>query len=148
MAQAVTDEARRILARLSAAGPGAATDAVGDSLMVPRDIPRSVRTDVARQFGEAFADAVLTVEPGRWSGPVSSGFGLHLVYVRERVEGRSPALDDVRPLVERDFLADRRTQRLAAMYEDLLRRYRVVIESPAPGSPVGTGEPGAGGGAK
>ncbi len=146
--EAADGDARTILARLADAGPEAATDAVGDSLMVPRDVPRSSRTDVARQFGEAFADAVLAVEPGRWSGPVDSGFGLHLVYVRERVAGRAPALDDVRPLVERDFLADRRKQRLAAMYESLLRRHRVVIDSRATASQAATAEPGTGGGAK
>ena len=39
------------------------------------------------QFGEEFADEVLKVEPGRWAGPIRSGYGLHLVFVRER-EGR------------------------------------------------------------
>ena len=125
---AVDGDARQLLARLSSAGPEAATDELGDPLMLPREVELSPRTDVARQFGEEFADAVLALETGRWAGPVRSGYGVHIVLVRERTEGRSPTLADVRPLVERDFLSDRRRQRLDAMYEGLLRHYRVTVE--------------------
>ena len=96
--------------------------------MLPGEVGSSPRSDVARQFGEEFADAILKVEPGRWTGPIRSGYGLHLVFVRERKDGRSPALADVRPLVEREFLSDRRKRRLDAMYEQLLARYRVTVE--------------------
>ena len=125
---AVDDDARKLLARLTVAGPSAAIDDVGDALMLPREVERSSRTEVARQFGEEFADAILKVEPGRWTGPIRSGYGLHLVWVRERQDGRLPALGDVRPLVEREFLADRRKRELDAMYERMLERYRVLVE--------------------
>jgi uncharacterized coiled-coil protein SlyX len=139
-------DARRTLARLSAAGPDATIDALGDSTMLPSDVPRSSRTDVARQFGEEFADAVLKVETGRWVGPVASGYGQHLVFVRERQEGRVPALEDVRPIVEREFTADRRRRQLDAMYERLLEGYRVTIEKRAatPAAPGGAAPTGSG----
>jgi hypothetical protein len=121
-------EARRILAQLEASGPTVKIDTMGDRLMVPQEITRSTRSDVARQFGEEFADAVVLLEPGRWRGPIRSGYGLHIVLVLERQPGRTPALADVRPLVEREVLADRRARELSAMYERLLDRYRVRIE--------------------
>jgi parvulin-like peptidyl-prolyl isomerase len=96
--------------------------------MLPGEVTGSSRTDVARQFGEEFADAILKVEPGRWIGPLSSGYGLHLVFVRERKDGRSPGLAEVRPVVEREFLSDRRKRQLNAMYEQMLARYKVTVE--------------------
>ena len=48
--------------------------------------------------------------------------------VRERVAGSLPDLARVRPAVEREFASDRRTRQLAAMYERLLAKYKVVIE--------------------
>lgn len=125
---AVDADARRLLAQLSAAGPSAPIDRVGDALMLPAELNASSRTDVARQFGDEFADAILKVDPGRWSGPLRSGYGLHLVFVRERKEGRLPGLAEVRPIVEREFLSDRRKRRLNAMYEQMLTRYRVIVE--------------------
>jgi hypothetical protein len=124
----VDADARRILAQLSAAGPAAAIDNAGDALMLPREVERSSRTDIARQFGEEFADAVLKVEPEKWIGPIRSGYGLHLVFVRERMDGRLPTLAEVRPVVEREFISDRRKRELDALYERLLTRYRVMVE--------------------
>jgi hypothetical protein len=121
-------EARRILARLQGTDPAVKIDTMGDRLMVPQEVERSTRSDVARQFGEEFADAIVLLDLGRWHGPIRSGYGLHIVLVRERQEGHTPALADVRPMVERELLADRRARELNAMYERLLDRYRVRIE--------------------
>jgi hypothetical protein len=135
-------DARALLLQLSSVGPAATTGELGDPLMVPSEIPRSTKTDVARMFGDAFAEAVITAGVGQWTGPVRSGYGLHLVLVRERTEGRLPALADVRVQVERDLLAERRRTRLAAMYDEYLERYRVVVErrpqgaAPAPAAPA------------
>jgi hypothetical protein len=139
-------DARNILAHLSLAGPSVALDAIGDPLMLPNEVPLGSRTDIARQFGEEFADAVLKIAPGSWAGPVRSGYGLHIVYVGQRREGRSPALAEVRPVVEREFLSDRRKRELDAMYERWLTRYRVIVEPrvPAPNTaePAATAAPG------
>lgn len=114
--------------RLAAAGPDTDIDALGDPLMVPRDVPRSPLGEVARLFGDGFADELLKVEPGRWSGPLRSGYGLHVVLVRDREDGRRPALEEVRAVIERELTLERRRRRIEAMYEELLARYRVVVE--------------------
>ena len=97
--------------------------------MVPQEIELASRSEVARLFGEVFADAVLELEPGVWSGPVESGYGPHLVLVRERMAAAMPALDTVRPQVERELLDSRRREQLDAMYAKLLEKYTVVIET-------------------
>ena len=133
----VEADARKLREELSRAGPNAAIDSMGDSLMLEDEMRRATRSDVARVFGEEFADEILKIEPGRWAGPVRSGYGLHIVLVREREGGRLPALAEVRPQVEREFTADRRRRQIDAMYARLLARYRVVIEKrpEAPGPP-------------
>ncbi len=121
-------DARAILARLTSAGPEARIDDLGDPIMLPREIDLVPRSEVARTFGVDFVERIETIASGTWTGPVESGYGLHLVLVRERVQGALPDLAAVRPAVERDFQADRRTRQLAAMYERLLEKYTVVIE--------------------
>jgi hypothetical protein len=139
---AAEPDARALLARLRAAGPAARIDNVGDSIMLPQEVDLSSRGEVARTFGEDFARRIETLALGTWSGPVESGYGLHLVLVRERVEGSLPELARVRPTVERELLSDRRTRQLAAMYERLLAKYKVVIEKKP------EDQPGAGGAVK
>jgi hypothetical protein len=128
--KATEAEAKALLRRLERAGPGADIEGLGDSIMLPDEFDLAPLSLASRTFGNDFARRLEEIEPGHWTGPVRSGYGLHLVLVRERVEGRAPALDDVRDAVVRDLLASRRKQRLEAMYDKLLARYTVVIEMP------------------
>jgi parvulin-like peptidyl-prolyl isomerase len=107
-----------------------ATQTLGDASMLPPETPLQPLREVARAFGQDFADALMKLAPGQWSGPVESSFGLHLVLVRERTDGAAAELGTVRPLVEREVLAERRKAELQALYERLLTKYVVRIESP------------------
>jgi hypothetical protein len=129
---AAEGDAAAILARLNAIGPAASPDALGDPTMLPPEIGLTSTRDIDRLFGPGFAQRIATAAPGAWAGPVKSSYGLHLVLVRERIEGALPTLATVRPLVEREVLAERRNRQLDAMYEQLLAKYRVVIEPHAP----------------
>jgi hypothetical protein len=121
--------AEKLLARLRAR-PEANADELGDASMLPREFPIGALSEVSRVFGSEFAAKVEAAEPGQWSGPIESPYGLHLVLVLERTAGALPALADVRRRVEREFLAERRRARLEALYERLLRKYTVAIEMP------------------
>jgi hypothetical protein len=130
-------DAAAILKRLTAAGSSARIDDVGDTTMLPMDFELAPMRDVDRTFGPGFAKQLEAVEPGQWSGPIRSGYGLHLVLVRERVEGGLPSFEALRPVATREVLAERRTRQLAAMYDRLLAKYKVVVERPpAPKEPA------------
>jgi hypothetical protein len=130
--EAVETDAERLLRRLESLGPGADIERLGDSIMLPAEFELAPLTVASRMFGNDFAGRLDEIEPGRWTGPVPSGYGLHLVLVRERIEGRAPGLDDVRDAVARDFLTSRRKEQLESMYERLLEQYDVVIDMPEP----------------
>lgn len=139
--KALQDDARQMLDRLQAAGPDVEIRTLSDSRLLPAGLENTGLGEVARIFGDEFAAELLKAEPGRWVGPVRSGYGLHLVIVDSRDGGQLPALADVRPLVERDFMAERRKRALDAIYARLLARYPVVIErrSPAAASAAASG---------
>ncbi|HET7527354.1 MAG TPA: peptidylprolyl isomerase [Burkholderiaceae bacterium] len=129
---AIDRDARQLLARLSTTGPDADIGALSDSRMLPDALSRSTPHELARIFGDGFAAGLVSMPVGRWSGPVASTYGLHIVLVREREEATTPTLADVRPLVEREFVAQRRREQIDAMYARLLQHYRVVVEQRAP----------------
>jgi hypothetical protein len=128
----VEADAARLVAELTQAGPDAALDGRGERLLLPAELGLTEQRELASAFGPAFADAVAALEPGRWAGPVRSSFGLHVVLVRERVPGRVPATAEIRPALERDLLAARRSRALEELYGRLRGKYRVVVESAAP----------------
>jgi parvulin-like peptidyl-prolyl isomerase len=138
-------DAERLLARLRAAGAGAKIDALGDATILPSELPKGPLSEVTRVFGSDFAAWVEAVAPGEWAGPLESPYGLHLVLVSEREAAARPPLAAVRPLVERELLAERRTSQLQALYDRLLEKYTVSIELPKEGEgPPAAAAPGGG----
>lgn len=107
-------------------------DDLGDRLMLETRYSGETPQGVASRFGSGFADAVFQVEPGAWSGPVVSGYGLHLVRVDFRLEARAPEFDTVRDRVRSEYLSQARREADERMYASLLSRYEVIFDFAAP----------------
>ena len=114
--------ARAALERGSAADPG-------DATLLPASLDTASATEVARVFGQEFADALAALPVGGWQGPILSGYGVHLVEIRAREPGRMPVLAEVRAAVERDLLRNRADVSAEAYYQSLRQRYSVRIET-------------------
>jgi hypothetical protein len=124
----------RLLAQLQRAGGKSDISVLGDSLLLEptfRSVPAST---IEKQFGEKFAATLNLLSPGQWRGPVESAYGVHLVLISERTEGRLPDLGDVRDVVAREWSNARRLEGNAKFYQELLKHYTVIIEPPEPHS--------------
>ncbi len=122
----------QLLAQLKQAGGKADVFALGDSFLLEHTFQFTPTSEVGKQFGETFAAALGRLSPGQWQGPVESGYGVHLVFVNERTEGRLPELADVRDAVRREWDNARRLETNEKFYAELLKRYTVTIEGPEP----------------
>ena len=61
-------------------------------------------------------------------GPGRSGFGLHLVFVEKRTEGKVAKLEEVREAVARDWSAAKRREMREGFYEELRNKYVITVE--------------------
>jgi parvulin-like peptidyl-prolyl isomerase len=120
------DDARKLLATLK---KDTDTSKLGDRLMMIapafRDAPRR---DVARALGRDFAAKLEELPTDAWSGPVLSGYGLHLVFLAARTEGAVPKLDTVRDAVAREWGVARRKQLNDDLYAKLRAKYTITVE--------------------
>ena len=123
-------DAAQLLAQLEQADIKTDAAALGDSFLLEHQFAALPASEVAKQFGEAFAAKLGGLAPGQWQGPVESGYGVHLVFVGERTEGRPPALAEVRDDVRRDWANARRLEENEQLYQEMLKRYVVTIEPP------------------
>ena len=80
-------------------------------------------------FGREFADALDKPTLNQWTGPIKSSFGLHIIQVTERKTGRNPALDEVRDAVSREWSNEKRKTLQDVRFDELLKRYDVIIEN-------------------
>jgi parvulin-like peptidyl-prolyl cis-trans isomerase-like protein len=121
----LTSDAEKLLASLNG---GRAPESVGDPTLVPFDYSLATQSEISRSFGERFAQDAIKLKPGDWTGPVYSAYGGHLLKVSERVDAHMPALADIRALVEREYLVQRRKEQKNLAYQKLREGYQVTIE--------------------
>ena len=88
---------------------GSDWQSLGDPLPLPNEFQDASggRRGPPSSVG-SFPGSLPALPVGRWSGPVESGYGLHLVLVRKRTAGRSPPLDEVRDAVLSEWRAAQR----------------------------------------
>jgi hypothetical protein len=126
--EAAVGDADRLRTRLQAAGNELDTEDLGDRLPLPRKYSDAPTDKLGTRFGSLFVEQLVDLPVGEWVGPVESGFGLHLVFVRARQPGEVPAFDEVREVVEREWRAEEREKAKEAFYQELRKRYEVIVE--------------------
>jgi hypothetical protein len=118
----------QLLAQLQQVGNRADVAELGDPFLLEPAYESLAAGDVVKLFGDKFAAKLGEISPGSWKGPVESGYGVHLVFVRERTDGRMPALAEVHDAVRREWANSRRLEANEKFYQELLKRYVVTIE--------------------
>ena len=87
--------------------------------------------DLDRAFGGQFGAAVLALMPGKWSGPIESGYGLHLLKVMDRTESRIPDLTEVAQRVITDMRYEGRKAAEDQFYAEIAPRYHILYDQAA-----------------
>jgi hypothetical protein len=121
-------DAERLLAQLTKAGADADISMLGDSSLLEQSFKDVSSGQTAREFGDGFAAKLNELPVGGWQGPIRSGYGIHLVRIDQRSEGRVPALPEVREAVRREWIEAYRLESNEKFYAALRQRYGVVVE--------------------
>ncbi len=121
--------AKQTLEALKASVPGEIPPDVGESTLLPTSMPLSPLSNIARNFGDAFATNLTDLPEGEWAGPIKSPYGMHLVRVTKRLDGYNPKLADIRAAVEQEWRTQEREKFQEQAYDDLLTKYEVILPS-------------------
>lgn len=128
----VAEDAEHLLAVVRRRGVDPETaPAMGDAFVRGFNIGPVSRADVERIFGPVFGEMVAQIEPGTWTGPVASSYGLHLVWLHERIPATLPPIEAVRSRVLHRFLRDGREERMAQRMQALRERCDITVEGPS-----------------
>ena len=127
--ESIDEDARQLLTLLSEQDPQTEELAtLGDTLMLPSVVTDTSEDELARTFGEEFREGVVGLPVGQWQGPVTSGFGLHLVKINHREDSRIPEWVEVRDSITTDLMYEGRKAAEDQFYAEVLPRYQVVYE--------------------
>jgi parvulin-like peptidyl-prolyl isomerase len=99
--------AKAALAELQSTDRSNSAGAIGDRLLVDAQFDAADEQTVANVFGPDFAREVFTLHPSVWSGPVKSGYGVHLVLVTDLTAAKQRPFEVVRDEVLKEWRRER-----------------------------------------
>jgi peptidyl-prolyl cis-trans isomerase C len=123
------DDAAKALQRLAHA-PIDAKLVTGDPMLLQDYYGDRSSEQIAKDFGPSFATALFELTPGRWQGPIESGFGWHLVFVDSIVPGRIPAFEEIEGDVKTAWLGEQKAIAWQKAYDAMRAKYIVLIPKP------------------
>ena len=107
------------------------TTYLGDQLRLSQSRFGNVEArEVRRVMGSQFLANLQALPSGSWQGPVESGYGLHLVFISEQIEGVVPAFAKIRDAVSREWMSAKREETNEAFYTAMRTRYTVTLVKP------------------
>lgn len=123
-------DATQALATLVKNGSTPAED-FGDSSLIESELENETEQSLSARFGADFARAVFSLEPGTWSGPIQSGYGLHLLRVSVVTPAQLRPFSEVRARVIEAWTRDREKSLKDQYLADLRKKYAIVADETA-----------------
>lgn len=121
--------ANELLERLRREDPGPMSlPTWGDPIMLETFYSDTSEQEIRGAFGADFAEALVVLPVGSWEGPVTSGFGLHLVKIARRVESRVPDWREVSGRVISDMEFEARASSRDQLYQEIAQNYEIVLD--------------------
>lgn len=111
---------------LSSLKSGEAPATVGQSSLLPSQVPLSVPVQIDGGFGQGFHAGLAELPQGDWVGPVRSGYGLHLIRVTEVEQPELPDLDLIRDKVLFDWRREQADVLAEAQFNALRTGYEII----------------------
>jgi hypothetical protein len=122
-------DATAMLAGLKSASDSSSD--LGDRFLLGNDFRHIDERSLSGMFGPDFANAVFSLTPGEWSGPIKSGYGQHLVLVARHIPGEPKPFDAVKEAVLAQWRSERQLELSRAYLADLRRKYGVELDEAA-----------------
>ena len=101
-----------------------------DRFMLPSDFNNHSSALIDRTFGAGFADGFEDLPIEQWTGPIRSGYGLHVVRIKSKTKESQPALETIESRVRQDFTFRRRREINEAVFDKLAQSYEIRFELP------------------
>ena len=128
---AMEEEAKALLVKLSEDNNVIDMQSVGDGFLHGAAFTEMKVFEINRLFGKEFAKKLFEQPMDKWVGPLSSGYGLHLVYIDAKMESKTASLEIAKQSVLEDWTTDERKKVNDAFVSNLRKQYDVVIAKPS-----------------
>lgn len=100
----------------------------GDEFSFAYHVDSLTENEIARQMGDDFATSLENLPLKKWAGPVSSGYGTHLIFINEIGQPAQPDLSIIRQEVIRDYQYDLQQRYNQQLFEDFKKDFTIKLD--------------------
>lgn len=125
------EEAKVLLVKLLQDNNGIDMQSVGDSFLHGTAFKALKVFEINRLLGKDFTKKLFEQPVGKWTGPLVSGYGLHLVYIDSKTASKTASLEVAKQSVLEDWTTDERKKVNDTFISNLLKQYDVVVSKPS-----------------
>jgi parvulin-like peptidyl-prolyl isomerase len=100
----------------------------GDAFPFAYRVNSLTEKEIEREMGDDFTKALKALPLKKWFGPVMSGYGTHLLFIKEVKEQAEPDFALIREAVLRDYQYDLQEQYNKQLYEDFKKDFTIKLD--------------------
>ena len=100
---------------------------LGDNISLSSQYTKESALKIARDYGSAFATALDSLPIGEWTGPIYSGFGVHIIYIKEKKPAGYFTFNEVAEKVNVDYNYEESNNFRKELITSLLKNYTINI---------------------
>lgn len=124
----IRQDALAVLASLPAGDEGLSElTKKGDPFPFSYHIDSLTEREIAKEMGDAFADTLKNLPIKKWAGPVLSGYGMHLMYIREKKAAGEPAFAQIKEDLLKDYQYNLQQQYNDQLYKDFRKDFDIKL---------------------
>ena len=98
-----------------------------DPFILGNDLNLMSKSDLQQNFGVSFYESLTLINENQWSEPISSDYGLHIVFIKKKIDGYVPRLNQIYQKVYSDYLIMKRRENVINFLDKIKQEYEVII---------------------
>jgi hypothetical protein len=101
---------------------------LGDAFAFAYHTDKAPAKEIDTQMGDGFSAALAKLPVGKWSGPILSGFGAHLIFIDEVKPVTEPSFSSIKEQLLNDYRYDFQQQFNQKVYDDFKKQYIIKLK--------------------
>ena len=125
--QSARKDAEAFLQSIQSQEPGDLENS-GDELPFPYFFEDMDANELNRELGLEFSEAIEDLIVGQWTGPIRSGFGWHVIFIKEKTPPTEPGFENIVERLKRDLEYENQIRVNDQVYTELRKNYSVEFD--------------------
>lgn len=98
-----------------------------DQFPIALYIEKVSKSEIITRMGDDFYDKIKTLEINKWSKPIQSSFGLHLIYPTEIIKVAEPDISTIYSVLKRDYLYEYQANINKTLLNEYKNNYTIKV---------------------